>query len=1099
MHTIRALSPSPPARRALAALLALLLALSMLPLSAFADQGAASRAPLDPPPDHFQAQALSSSTILLTWDPVTDAQSIGIYRYNPVSDDYDMIDEVGSDTTFYIDQLLEANTTYYYAIDCCKDGVRSYWSDFIGAKTLSDKVAHELTYYCVYPDGLEMIPVLGGSFFQDDSVTLPDISSVGGEDWSRSDLRFLGWRNAADGLVYQAGTRFSMPDEAAELQAVWEAPNKVTYLGNGAVDGTVPVDNQKYFPGDPVTVSSLVPASPKPELTFSSWLNSATGHLAQPGDTFVMPESDVVLFALWADNADAGKNALELDKNYLRPGEAVSFTATGDRQDAVGGTNGETRYLPMSWTIEPLHRDVSFSHTFPFTESVVIQDPGTYTLKAFFVKQAYDSTSDSWKAAGGNATLTTDFVVREAQQTNPVLYRCDYPIGGGGLFEYGGDFAASDHVTLSDITSVGTNGADWSRPDLKFVGWQDEFGQVMSAGTEVLMPDRPLELTAVWEIPHQVLYLGNGANPDSVPVDSQSHFAGDLVAVSPNIPVWPGHTFTGWLSLTDNLTYQPGDMFAMPENDVLLLAQWSGQSGASEADADKNTLVLDNDVLYLGEPVSFTATGDRQDAAGVSDGDTRYVPVTWTVDPFSDIPFTDRYPFTGSVIALNLGVQSVTVTFDKQIYNVSLGNWVSTGETATLSEPFIVLEQTNPLTYHRNFAPDDPVTANGGDFASNVLVPLSDITSVGGSEDWNTRSDYRFLGWSEDPTNAWGITTWYPMPDKPLDLYAVWGLLYPVTYDGDGADGGTVPVDDNKYVVGDLVDVSLDTPTKTGYTFGGWLNTCTGRVHQPGTSFYMTEDGANLKALWAEHADQGQNTLVIDDDDLISGEMMTFTATGHRQDVQGSAGGETRFIPVSWTIESVLPFLPFANQHPFTGSYVTNAPGTYTLTAVFVEEFYNICCGTWDPTGQCVSLSAPFTVRAPGAYAVVYDGNGHDGGTVPVDALAYAKDDAVTVAAGEPTKAGHVFAGWKADHDGKVYRAGDTFAMPEGGARLVAQWTPQAAPGPNGQLAKPGTPAALSKAGFLPKTGDEAVPFVLLGVAAAAGALGVRSLRRKAE
>ena len=700
----------------------------------------------------------------------------------------------------------------------------------------------------------------------------------------------------------------------------------------------------------------------------------------------------------------------------------------------------------------------------------------------------------AYKGGEPSAPSSVVFATTDGE-AHAVTYYRNYPDGGDAESASGGNFLASANVSLSDIDAVGTAGANWSRPDLKFMGWMDGDGQVMSAGTVVLMPDRPLALSAIWETQRKAIYISDGAEENTVPVDDRGYFPGDLVTVSSMVPVWPGHTFGGWHNLFTGQVLQPGDTFPMPENGAILLAQWPEQ-----ADASNNTLVLDDDDLHLGEPISFTATGDRQDAAGTSDGDTRYIPVKWTVDPFSNIPFIDTYPFPAGAVTLNLGAQSVTVTYEKQVYDVFVGNWVSTSETTTLSKPFTVKERVSPLTYHRNYDSGDTTSASGGDFAPNVSIPLSGITSVGTDGDNWARSGYRFMGWSDDPRSPWGFTEQYPMPDGPLDLYATWGALHTVTYDGDGADGGIVPVDNNEYVTGEEVPVPSDTPTKIGYTFGGWLNTLNGQVYQPERIFFMPEEGANLKALWAEHADQGQNTLVIDDDDLIVGDTMTFTATGHRQDVEGSAGGETRFIPVSWTVESVLPYLPFVNQHPFTGSYVTSAPGTYTLTAVYVEEFFNICCDTWDPTGNCVSLSVPFTVRAPGAYAVVYDGNGHDGGTVPADALSYAKDDAVTVATGEPTKAGHVFAGWKADHDGKVYRAGDTFAMPEGGARLVAQWTPQAAPEPNSnQHAKPGTPVALSKAGFLPKTGDEAVSFVALGALAAAGALGVRSLRKKAK
>ncbi|RDB63332.1 hypothetical protein C1878_05605 [Gordonibacter sp. 28C] len=492
--------------------------------------------------------------------------------------------------------------------------------------------------------------------------------------------------------------------------------------------------------------------------------------------------------------------------------------------------------------------------------------------------------------------------------------------------------------------------------------------------------------------------------------------------------------------------------------------------------------------------------------------------------------------------------------------------------------------QTYPLIYTCDY-PDgsDSLTSIAGQFASGTPVTLSDITSVDpDGEDWSN-PNFKFMGWlnSSDGT-VYNPGTTLPMQEPFLLLSAAWDSPFGITYDGNGADGGIVPVDNGMYFSRDLVHIPLDTPTKTGYTFVGWKNRADGAVHQPNEDFPITRGGAYLVALWAERADAGKNTLVLDDDDLTAGDAVWFTATGDRQSETGSTGGEARFVPVSWTIESNFHDLPFSPDAPYRGSAIIDEPGSYIVTATYVEQFFNICCDSWEPTGNTATLSKPFTVKARtyelsyfrnytpedafvapgGAFAagdtvalssidsvgvtqddytregyrfmgwntdrtadwsvtgnfampngktdlyaiwaptcaVVYDGNGHDGGTVPVNEFAYVKGDAVTVASDEPTRAGYKFAGWTADHDGKVYRAGEKFAMPEGGARLVAKWTPQAAPGPNNnQAAKPSVPKALSKAGFLPKTGDEAVPFVALGALAAAGALGVRSLRRKKQ
>ena len=1015
MHAIRTLPTSPPARRALAILLALLLGLSMLPLAAFADQDATPRAGLDAPGNVLAA--VMEEGIQLSWDSVNNASHYNVYRGESSTGNWVPIGL--QEGTSYLDTDLMPGATYYYYVVALDGEVPSPPSDVTYATWPSDMQTYAVSYFSNYPAG-DQFNASGGEFAAGEFVALSSIASVGAEgaDWSREGLAFMGWADRATGAVRQAGDILAMPRNALAFDAVW------------------------------------------------------------------VPEGD------------AGNNTLVLDRDVLQPGESVSFTATGDRQDAVGTITGETRYVPSTWTIRPNSIDIPFAPEAPYAVSMAIPDVGSYTVEVLFAQETYDSTSNSW-VPGGSATLTADFSVQEAQ-TYPVVYFRDYPEGADATSADQGSFPADSHIVLSDISSVGTSGVDWSRTDYKFTGWKDMIDGTLLQPGAVVMPDRPLLLSAVWSAPSKVTYIAPFADDGTVPVDDRGYYANDTVTVSSLIPTRSdsGLTFGGWRDFVTGQVFQPGGEFAMPEGGVVLLALW-----AEHADAGNNTLVLDSNVLRPGDMVFLTATGDRQDAVGSAGGETRFVPKSWgIVSLYNDLPFYAEYPFVASTLMNQLGSYTATATFEEQFYNICCDQWLPTGNTTTLTADFVVKDDTNPVSYYRNHSPEDAFVAPGGDYAPGSLVFLSAITSVGTTGDDFTRDGYRFMGWSTDRTDVWGADVVTLMPDGPLDLYATWSLLHPVTYDGDGADGGIVPVDDNQYVAGDLVDVPRDTPTKTGYTFGGWVNTYTGLVHQPGGAFYMTDDGANLKALWAEHADAGNNTLVIENDDLAVGDTVRFTATGDRQDAVGSAGGETRFTPVSWVIEPGFTYQFFANQFPFTDSAVMNAPGNYTLTAVFVEEFFNICCDRWEPTGQCVSLSAPFTVRAPGAYAVVYDGNGHDGGTVPVDALAYAKDDAVTVAAGEPTKAGHAFAGWKADHDGKVYRAGDTFAMPEGGARLVAQWTPQAAPVPNGnQPAKPGTPATLSKAGFLPKTGDEAVPFVLLGVAAAAGALGVRSLRRKAE
>jgi uncharacterized repeat protein (TIGR02543 family) len=78
-------------------------------------------------------------------------------------------------------------------------------------------------------------------------------------------------------------------------------------------------------------------------------------------------------------------------------------------------------------------------------------------------------------------------------------------------------------------------------------------------------------------------------------------------------------------------------------------------------------------------------------------------------------------------------------------------------------------------------------------------------------------------------------------------------------------------------------------------------------------------------------------------------------------------------------------------------------------------------------------------------YKVVYNGNGHTGGDVPVDSNNYLLSAKVTVKdnSGSLSKSGATFIGWNtaADGSGTAYAAGVSFAMGSADVILYAQWT----------------------------------------------------------
>lgn len=75
---------------------------------------------------------------------------------------------------------------------------------------------------------------------------------------------------------------------------------------------------------------------------------------------------------------------------------------------------------------------------------------------------------------------------------------------------------------------------------------------------------------------------------------------GTQITLSKGKPTKEGYTFTGWLF--GDKTYQPGEVFTMPAEDVSLVAQWKAGSETALRNAEstiKATKVLRDNTLYI--------------------------------------------------------------------------------------------------------------------------------------------------------------------------------------------------------------------------------------------------------------------------------------------------------------------------------------------------------------------------------------------------------------------------------------------------------------------------------------------------------------------
>lgn len=91
----------------------------------------------------------------------------------------------------------------------------------------------------------------------------------------------------------------------------------------------------------------------------------------------------------------------------------ISFTAVGAGMDNNSPKNGDTRYVPQSWTVI----NTNVWNAAPYTASFGLSKSGNYTLKVVFNQQKYDGSG--WKTTGETDTRQVSFSITKAKVTVP--------------------------------------------------------------------------------------------------------------------------------------------------------------------------------------------------------------------------------------------------------------------------------------------------------------------------------------------------------------------------------------------------------------------------------------------------------------------------------------------------------------------------------------------------------------------------------------------------------------------------------------------------------------------------------------------------------
>lgn len=329
------------------------------------------------------------------------------------------------------------------------------------------------------------------------------------------------------------------------------------------------------------------------------------------------------------------------------------------------------------------------------------------------------------------------------------------------------------------------------------------------------------------------------------------------------------------------------------------------------------------------------------------------------------------------------------------------------------------------VTYYGNGSTGGTVPVESSSYHEGYALTVKDAGGL-------VKDGFFFAGWN---TAADGNGTTYTtgqtltIGTEDIALYALWSSnpVYTITYNANGATGGSVPVDSTNYEQGQTATVLGNTGglVKTSNHFTGWNTEAdgSGTTYQSSWTFAMGSANVTLYAQWALNP----YAVFYDANGATSGTAPTDSIlyqTGQNVTVLGNSGNLAR------------------TGYTFVG-WCTNSIGldpVYTEGSTFAMGTNSVC------------LYAAWSINI---FSVTYDGNGATGGTIPAaenyqynyTATVEYKGDLVKVQDGISLR----FAGWNtaADGSGSSYTPGSTFPVTSN-LTLYATWRVLGGTGPAG-------------------------------------------------
>ena len=470
--------------------------------------------------------------------------------------------------------------------------------------------------------------------------------------------------------------------------------------------------------------------------------------------------------------------------------------------------------------------------------------------------------------------------------------------------------------------------------------------------------------------------LGNSSEDIQIIVKTGSEFTAPA-SDGLTRPDGDAGSFFMWLG-SNGKFYAPGD--SVPAEVTKLTAQWTAPTYAVTLNTNGGTINNGNVTEYIygvgatlptADDMTYTGhtfkgwydneglTGDPVTAIGGTEMGNKEYWAKWEINQYT-ITFDTAGGSAIAPITQDYGT-AITAPADPTREGYTFAGW-DTAIPATMPAHNMTITAQWTVNQYTITYDLDGGTAEGNPDTYTVETDAFTLKNP-------TRPGYTFTGWSGTGlTGEDNLTVTIPKGSTGNRSYtAHWSLnTYSITYD---LNGGTASGNPTSYTV-ESATITLNQPTKTGYTFTGWSGTdLTGEDNLTVTIPAGSTGDRSYTAHWS------LNTYSI-----------TYDLNG------GTVSGNPDF----YTVESAAITLnpPTRTGYTFIGWSGTDLSGSDNLTVTI-------------PTGSIVNRS--YTAHwSLNTYSITYD---LDGGTAFGNPDSYTVESAA-ITLNEPTKAGYVFNGW---------------------------------------------------------------------------------------